>query len=688
MPRDIPVGNGSFLVTFDASYQIRDVYYPHIGKENHTEGHPSRFGLWVDGQFSWISDPAWSKRLQYVEESLVTRVTCANAALGIELLCNDLVDFNENIYLRRIAVRNLTERARRARVYFHHDFHISESDVGDTAYYDPETIAMVHYKGDRYFLAGAIVGIRNAVDQFAAGRKGGGSEGTWRDAEDGSLGGNPIAQGSVDSTFGVGVDLAPNGFEVVYYWIAAGRTHHVVNLLNKIVIQKTPEALFLRTADYWRAWANKTEISFGNLPAHIIELYKRSLLVLRTQIDDNGAIIAANDTDIAQFSRDTYSYCWPRDGALVAYALDIAGYSELTRRFFSFLKDLIRPEGFFLHKYTPDGALASSWHPWFAGGERQLPIQEDETALVLWALWNHYHRHRDIEFIKSIYRPLIKLAADFMVSFRDANGLPLPSWDLWEERRGVHTFTCATVHAGLRAAARFTDLFGEQDLSAIYRRAAEQVKQAMVKHLYMSGADRFARMATPNDAGGYTLDPTIDASLYGIWYFRVLEPIDPLVVATMKAVEDRLWAKTQVGGLARYENDYYHQVTRNLDRVPGNPWFICTLWLAQYRIARAATLEELESSLSILEWVASRALPSGVLAEQVNPYTDVPLSVSPLTWSHATVVATVIEYLRKLEKLIACKTCGRPLFRHDSKMRDATGRLTGLLAALPVKPTE
>ena len=55
----------------------------------------------------------------------------------------------------------------------------------------------------------------------------------------------------------------------------------------------------------------------------------RSLLVLRTQIDNGGAIVAANDSDIMQFSRDTYSYVWPRDGALVADSLDLAGLVAL-----------------------------------------------------------------------------------------------------------------------------------------------------------------------------------------------------------------------------------------------------------------------------------------------------------------------------------------------------------------------
>ena len=40
MARDIPVGNGSLLVTFDADYRLRDFFFPYVGQENHTAGHP------------------------------------------------------------------------------------------------------------------------------------------------------------------------------------------------------------------------------------------------------------------------------------------------------------------------------------------------------------------------------------------------------------------------------------------------------------------------------------------------------------------------------------------------------------------------------------------------------------------------------------------------------------------------
>ena len=163
----------------------------------------------------------------------------------------------------------------------------------------------------------------------------------------------------------------------------------------------------------------------------------------------------SNDTDFLHFSHDTYSYCWPRDGALVAHALHMAGYSELTRRFFQFCAGVVRPEGYLMHKYNPDGTVASSWHPWVSTCS-ELPIQEHESALVLWALWQHYVRFRDIEFIRPLYRPLIVRVGDFLESYRHADtGPPLPSWDLWEERCGVHALTIKTAVGGIASLQRF-----------------------------------------------------------------------------------------------------------------------------------------------------------------------------------------------------------------------------------------
>jgi len=660
VPRDIPVGNGSLLVNFDQAYQLRDLYWPHVGQENHTAGHPCRFGVWVDGQFSWVSDDGWSRSLDYEHNTLITEVTLHNPALALRLVCHDAVDFHQDLYLRQIVIHNEAEHEREVRLLFSQDFHISGQEVGDSAYYEPQRRAVFHYKGQRWFMINTAKegpeGWALGVDQWAVGTKEAqDKEGTWRDAEDGWLSGNAVAQGSVDSAVALHLHVPRQEAATGWYWIAVGEDFREVTRINRAVREKGPPAFLDRTRSYWKLWVTKEGEEFGDLPHALVHLYERSLLILRTQIDDGGAIIAANDFDIAHFGRDTYSYMWPRDGALVAAALIDAGYPAVPRRFFEFCHRVITDEGYLLHKYNPDGSLASSWHGWYFEGRKELPVQEDETALVLWALWRHFQRFRDVEFIKPHYRGLLVRAANWLVDYRDGDtGLPLPSWDLWEERRGVLAWTVAATWAGLQAAADFAAAFGEDELVAAYRSAADEIRAGAEAHLWSPELGHFVRMVNRRDDGGWDVDPTIDASLFGLWYFApsfggrgMFAPDDPRIVATMEALRERLWVKTDVGGVARYENDYYHQVSQDVENVPGNPWFICTLWLAQWHIATAQTPDDLQPALDILNWAAAHALPSGVMAEQVHPYTNAPLSVSPLTWSHATLVMAVREYVAR-----------------------------------------
>lgn len=649
MPRNLPIGNGTVLVNFDDTYTVRDVYYPHVGEKNQTFGHASKFGIWVDGDFAWMG-PEWIKDLRYLDETLVTDVRMRHERLGIELIFHDAVEFHLWVFLRHVTVRDLRGQKRDVRLFFNHDFHISENDVGDTAYYDPASQSVIHYKRDRWFLINTSNG-HSGVQQWACGKKEFAClEGTWKDAEDGQLSGSPIAQGSVDSTVGINLTVEANGQAEAYEWVCFGINYEKVTKLDSIVKQH-PALYIKRTRNYWRVWVNKENHEFASLPEDVVDLYKRSLLILRTNIDDGGAIVAGNDGDTITFSRDTYSYMWPRDGALCAYALGLAGFRQLPQRFFDFCLAAIDERGYLFHKYNPDGTLASSWLPWYRNDVPELPIQEDETALVVWALWKHFRRFREVEALKPLFRKLIVNAANFLIEYRDSQThLPHPSYDLWEERYGVHLFTVASVIGGLEAASNFAYEFGEDEAGAYFKNAANEVREAMIKYMWNEKENRFARMAT-RSGDGYELDMTPDASMYGLFAFGALPADDPKVASTMKAIEEHLWVKTDIGGIARYRDDYYFQVSQDIDKIPGNPWFICTMWLAQYRIAIAKSEADLDKALDIIKWVKSHALPSGVLSEQVHPYTGEPLSVAPLSWSHATLVMCVHEYLDKLKAL-------------------------------------
>jgi hypothetical protein len=300
------------------------------------------------------------------------------------------------------------------------------------------------------------------------------------------------------------------------YWMAAARDFREVSTINQVVRDKSPEELLRRTGNYWRLWVSKDRRGTADLPPLVIERYKQSLLIIHSQIDHSGAVLAANDTDISEFARDTYSYMWPRDGALVSSALMHAGHAGAPERFLGFCSRVVSPNGYLRHKYNPDESLASTWHGYVRDGKPVLPIQEDETALVIWALGEYFDLYQRIEETAPFYRGLVTRPADFLLNYVDQQtGLPLPSYDLWEERWGVHTFTVAAVIAGLRAAGRLSSEFGETERAACYLAAADRMLGGARAVLWNEREQRFARMATPG-ASGYDLDMTVDSSLFGL----------------------------------------------------------------------------------------------------------------------------------------------------------------------------
>ena len=518
-----------------------------------------------------------------------------------------------------------------------------------------------HYKKGKYFLANGFSSA-GGIYQYAIGTKRfKGAEGTWRDAEDGHLQGNPISQGSVDSTISFRMELPPKGKDIIYYWIVVGRNFQEVRRLNEYVLQRFPETILRSVEAYWKQWVNKVSYDDITLPADIMGLFKRSLLIIRTQVDKRGAVIAANHTDILQYNRDHYSYCWPRDGALVSHALIRAGYPEMTEAFFKFCGNSLTSGGFLLHKYNPDGSVGSSWHPWVHEGKPQLPIQEDETALVIFALWEYYQQTKDLEFVLPLYRSLIRPAGNFLVNFmREEFNLPYESYDLWEERRGIFTFTAAAVYGGLQGAAHFAEVFADNLRAKVYRNGAERIKQGMLEHLFDQSLNRFIRGVYLREDGTLEKDLTLESSVYGVAKFGVLPPDDERVVSTMKAIEAGLWVKTDVGGIARYTNDLYFQKSNDIANVPGNPWFICTAWLVEWYILKAKSVEELVKPVEMLQWFTKNAISSGVLPEQIQPYTGEPLSVAPLTWSHSAYVMIVRRLIDKMRELTCSQVCVLP----------------------------
>ncbi|HDQ16679.1 MAG TPA: glycoside hydrolase family 15 protein [Candidatus Vogelbacteria bacterium] len=656
MPKKLTLGNDNILINLDDFGQPKDFFFPYIGLENHIGPNSfHRLGIFSDGQISWLGDSHWDMNIDCEPDTFAGRISAENKEHNIKLKISDAVYNEKNIFIRQIRLKNDSSAPRRLKIFFSQQFKIAESSAAHTAYYDPRRKVIIHYRNQRTFLVNAMMDGRQFCD-FTTGVYGSeGKEGSHLDAVDGILSKNPIEHGQVDSVIGLEDEFAPGEEKYINYWLAVGYSIKEVMSLDEYVVGKGPAYLLKTTQDFWRAWVKRQNFNFHGLSQRVVDLFQKSLFYIRAHVDMDGAIIASTDSAMLQQGKDTYAYMWPRDAAHAANALNRAGDLTVAKRFFEFCNEVISDEGYFMHKYSPDKSLGSSWHPWLYEGKVQLPIQEDETATVIFALWNYYCVSKDLEFIERIYNSLIKKAANFMVTYRDeVTGLPKPSYDLWEEKFGIHTYTVASVYGALIAASKFAEILGKVKSHAVYLEIAEQIREATYKHLYDPQSGFFLKSVNFNREGKIE-DRTADMStFYGLFNFGFLSPDDRRLAHLFHQMEERVVNKTAIGGYCRYEGDNYYRQSHNH---PSNPWVITTLWVAQYYITIAKNEEDLEKVKEILEWVVRHALPSGVLPEQIDSKDGQHLSTAPLTWSHSEFVNTVIRYLDKLEEFGICEAC-------------------------------
>ena len=635
MYREAVISNGQFFINFDKYLSLRDLYFPYVGQYNHLRGNKNHLIVSVDGDLRYM-DEGWERKFSYKKNSLITDMKAVNKDLGISLRINDLIHKYLPVYIRKITVKNLTKEKKDIKIFFYHDFCLYETEAGNTALYHPDMKGLVHYRESTYLL----VSIFPEISDYTISVK---KESCMNQIKNQKLDKNPIARGDIDSAVAYYTDLQPEEEKEFYYYIIAGKSFDDLEEKQKRMLEEGIQHFIEETEIFHNSWLKEKKEIKSSISRKIRELYNKSLLIIKAHIDNGGAIIASADSSIFhRFNKDHYSYSWPRDNAFIVMALDRAGYGNTTKKFFEFASKTLTKKGYFLQKYLPDGSFGSSWHPWIdQEGKPQLPIQEDETALVIWALYHHYKITKDIEFIDRMYGSLVRPAAEFMVRYRDENGLPLESYDPWEERRGVLTYTCSTVFAGLMSASKMAHLTGNIEESKRYEKAAREVRQAILKYLYNKKAERFVKMLVRDKNGNLMEDLTVDASLISVFFTGMLPPNDYRVLNTVHAIKDKLWIDFGIKGLARFEGDLYHRIDRYY---PGNPWIITTMWLADWYIAT----DQIDEALKLINWAVERQSQAGLLAEQYDPETGKPLSVVPLTWSHAGFCWTVQNLNEKL----------------------------------------
>lgn len=645
MARPIVLSNGELHVGLNNYGVVHDFYYPYVGFENHAAGPALRhkLGVYVDGKLSWTDDGSWTFDFHYPHTALIGHTMARNEKLGILLEIDDTVDADMSVFMRNLHVINTADHPREVRVFTYQAFAIGDSRSNtDTAQYLPDSDAILHYRGRRAFVISGCIG-EDAFDQFSIGLFGiENHEGSFKDAEDGELSGNVVEHGRVDSILRFTLNLEARSSGRLHYWIAAGMSTREALYIHKQVHEQGISARVHKTAQWWHEWLKPALSTAERLPKEHQDRFIESLMIIRSQIDKRGAVIASTDSSMLNYSRDAYAYSWPRDGANVIWPLVRLGYYQEAYRFFEFCQRGLHPGGYLMHKYRADGALGSSWHPYVhEGGLVAPPIQEDETALVVFVFTQFYFLSKDSALIKDFYHSMICPMADFLAEYIDEHtGLPKPSYDLWEERFMINTHTTAVTYGALVAAAELAQATGDQERAVKWQSAADDIQRAAHKHLYNAERKVFYRGLTSLD-GTITYDATVDtAAVFGSFLFGLFSADSPELKASLETVAAVFGPTDAQPGLPRYENDPYR---RSSPDISGNWWYISTLWQAQYDL-EAGQKQKAENAL---RWITEHMLSTGMMGEQIDPVDGAVVSPAPLTWSHAEYVSTLLDWLER-----------------------------------------
>jgi GH15 family glucan-1,4-alpha-glucosidase len=649
MTRPLLLSNGSLHVGINLFGMVHDLYFPYVGLENHAAAQQMRhrIGVWIDGDFSWLDDGSWKFTMGYDPHGMIGHTSAHNEKLHVTLEFTDCVDSEWDVFLRNVHIVNGAHKKREIRLFLHQMLLISNSLNRDTVQYLPEQNAILHYKGRRAFVAGGKNAAGEPFTQFSIGLFGlEGSEGAYKDAEDGVLDGNVVEFGKVDSIFGFTAHINALDSTRVQYWLVASRKQQSAIDLHTTLQTTDVHGRYARTSAFWKRWLKPAEVTIAKLPANLRTPFRNNLLLVKAAADHQGGVIASTDTTMLNYWRDAYAYCWPRDAGFALMPLLRLGYKTELKNFFDFCRRGLHPDGFLYAKYQPDGAVGSSWHPYLSQGRIVPPIQEDETAIVAYLFCSYMQKHRDRKVFDDYYASLLKPMCDFMASYIDPQTkLPHASYDLWETKFLTNTYTVALVYAALEHGATLAAKHKKHADAVRWQTVADDIKMAAQHTLYRPHSGYFCKGFLNRGNGQLIYDDTLDASsLYGAVVFGLFD-IDSPEVATALTTHEKYYEitadKSTVSG--RFADDYYNRVE---GAKKGNPWFVTTLWMAQLDLMRGKK----ERAHATINWVRERMSSTGVLSEQINPFTLTFVSVAPLTWSQAEFMTTALDMMEHYEK--------------------------------------
>lgn len=620
-------GNKQMVASYSKNGELLRLLYPNVDYKQFIRFFHVGIRLNDSGMIYLHNDINNIYNQEYVEGTNILRTEIYNTYFNVKIIQTDFVMLKETVLVKRYEIVNQSNIDLNLNFLVYSEL-LSNDNNQVSGYHQKETL--VQYTHDYSFCTFSKEKIFSSQINNSS-----------QNIMDGVIGDKDYIGMSQDSSisYDLGTLHAREKIKFDLYILVAQNNEKnticeledTIERIKKIDIEK--EYNNVRT--YWRKYLkahSKLPIKQNKTVYYdrILTIYNRTILLYALLINhNNGGISAGIEVDEDRTKCGRYSYCWPRDAVFIAKAMDIIGMEKETEKFYRvFCKNTQSKNGMWEQRFFTDGHLAPAWG-----------YQIDETASVVYGVYDHYERTKDEKFLKDNLK-MVEKAVEFLIKYvKDIQQekLKMPkSYDIWEENEGIHTYSLAVIFSALESMIKiYEKLKSSFDNNRIklekIRKTTEEIntilreiKNYIENNLYDKENNCFVR----------NIDKKMDISLLGlVTPFRLYSAKEKKITNTIEKMN--LTLRTYTGGYLRYEGDNY---------MGGkNPWVISNLWLANYYLEAG----ENKKAKECFNFVVTTSRENGLLAEQIDNKTMQPAWVIGLGWSHAMFIITLEKLLSK-----------------------------------------
>ena len=613
---DAIIGNKNIVASFSKTGELLRICYPNTDFRQFIDFF--RVGITVnDSDIIYLHNDMNNEYLQYYEENTnILNTEVLNTYFKVKVFQTDFVPINENIIIRKYKIINQNLIDLKLNFLVHSKL-ITDTNNQVSGYI--KNNELLQYTHDY------TLGISSKMDikLFQINN-------TIENIQSGKIEGKDYIGMSSDSAIGYGLGVLKPKQEIEFeVCINVRETNKIGKDITKIDVKK----MYDDTKKYWEKYVKTHDIlaveeSNKKFSKKVKKIYNRTILLFPLLTNyTTGGISAGMEIDENKTKCGRYSYCWPRDAVFIADAMRILKMNKEVEAFYNnFCKNTQSKNGMWEQRFYTDGTLAPCWG-----------YQIDETASVIYGVYNYYENTNNIEFLKKNLK-MCEKAMNFLMKYTqdvlEGNHEFYLSYDLWEENEGVHTYSMAVIFAAMDSIIKMYNIlipeFANNRLKQekmrkqiiLIQKQLLEVKEYIIKSFYDKNKKTFVR----------NVDGKLDISLLGlVTPFNVFTAKDKKILNTVEKMN--MCIRTYTGGYLRYEGDKY---------AGGNPWVIANLWLANYYIEAG----ERTKAKECFDFVVKTCTGHGFLGEQVDNNTMKPAWVIGLGWSHAMFII-VLEKLMK-----------------------------------------